>query len=160
MLRWLIGIILGEIICEYSNWQHIQRLKITILGANWQHFRLERIANVHILFCRPTCTQSIKFYWLVMKKKKLCCQFDDTIEVYFLLGINIWGLCSEWVKVKSIGTEEKASTRGRFELCAVKSIAKGQGLQIVGDYLTYSNLISACPNTNLLAYLFLKFIQL
>ena len=32
-----------------------------------------------------------------MKIKKLCCQFDDTIEVYFLLGINIWGLRSEWV---------------------------------------------------------------
>ena len=32
-------------------------------------------------------------------KKKLCCQFDDTIEVDFLLGINIWGLRSEWVKV-------------------------------------------------------------
>ena len=53
MLQWLIGIILGEIICESSNWQHIQRLKITILGANWQLFRLERIKlpNVHSLFC-------------------------------------------------------------------------------------------------------------
>ena len=30
-------------------------------------------------------------------KSNLCCQFDDTIEVYFLLGINIWGLRSEWV---------------------------------------------------------------
>ena len=39
------GIILGEIICKSSNWQHIQRLKITILGANWQLFRLERIAK-------------------------------------------------------------------------------------------------------------------
>ena len=38
-------IILGEIICKSSNWQHIQRLKITILGANWQLFRLERIAK-------------------------------------------------------------------------------------------------------------------
>ena len=45
MLRWLIGIILGEIIFESSNWQHIQRLKITILGANWQLLRLERIAK-------------------------------------------------------------------------------------------------------------------
>ena len=32
--EWLIGIILGNIICESLNWQH--RLKITILGANWQ----------------------------------------------------------------------------------------------------------------------------
>ena len=30
---------------QISNWQHIQRLKITILGANWQLFRLERIAK-------------------------------------------------------------------------------------------------------------------
>ena len=52
MLRWLVGIILGEIICESSNWQHIQRLKITILGANWQLFRLERIdkCSYFILF--------------------------------------------------------------------------------------------------------------
>ena len=41
----VIGIILGKIICESSNWQHTQRLKITILGANWQLFRLERIAK-------------------------------------------------------------------------------------------------------------------
>ena len=36
---------LGKIICECSTWQHIQLLKITILGANWQHFRLERKAK-------------------------------------------------------------------------------------------------------------------
>ena len=52
MFRWLIGIILGEIICDSAIWQHIQRLKITILGANWQLVRLEWIAKyVHILFC-------------------------------------------------------------------------------------------------------------
>ena len=28
-LGWFVGIILGEIMCESSNWQHIQRLKIT-----------------------------------------------------------------------------------------------------------------------------------
>ena len=50
MLRWLIGIILGEIICESSNWQHIQRLKITILGANWQLLDWKGLPNVHILF--------------------------------------------------------------------------------------------------------------
>ena len=65
MLRWLIGIILGKIICKSSNWQHIQRLKITILGANWQLFRLERIASYLIL-----STQNIKFYWFVMKITK------------------------------------------------------------------------------------------
>ena len=88
MLRWLIGIILGEIICESSNWQHIQRLKITILGANWQLFRLERIAK---------CVYT-KHQVLLICNENLCCQFDDTIEVDFLLGINIWGLHSEWDK--------------------------------------------------------------
>ena len=67
MLRWLIGIILGEIICESSNWQHIQRLKITILGANWQLFRLERIAKCSSFILS---TQNIKFDWFVMKIKK------------------------------------------------------------------------------------------
>ena len=65
MLRWLIGIILGEIICESSNWQHIQRLKITILGVNWQHFRLERIAKCFILF------YFILFYFVYTKHQVL-----------------------------------------------------------------------------------------
>ena len=35
---------------------YIQRLKITIQGANWQLFRSERIAKyVHILFCLRPC---------------------------------------------------------------------------------------------------------
>ena len=64
MLRWLIGIILCEIICESSNWQHIPRLKITILGANWQLFRLDAKCSYFIL-----STQNM-FYWIVMKIKK------------------------------------------------------------------------------------------
>ena len=71
MLRWLIWIILGEIICKSSNWQHIQRLKITILhvhvGANWQLFRLERIAKCLYFILS---TQNIKFNWFVMNIKK------------------------------------------------------------------------------------------
>ena len=67
MLWWLIRIILGEIICESSNWQRIQRLKITILGANWQLFRLERIAKCSNFILS---TQNIKFYWFVMNIKK------------------------------------------------------------------------------------------
>ena len=67
MLRWLIGIILGEIICKSSNWQHIQRLKITILGENWQLFRLERNAKCSYVIL---LAQNIKFYWFVMKIKK------------------------------------------------------------------------------------------
>ena len=70
MLRWLIGMILGEIICKSSNWQHIQRLKITILGANWQLFRLERIAKYAKFSYFILSTQNIKFYWFVMKMKK------------------------------------------------------------------------------------------
>ena len=66
-MRWLIGIILGDIICESSNWQHKQRLKITILGANWQLFILERIAKCSYFILS---TQIIKFYWFVMKIKK------------------------------------------------------------------------------------------
>ena len=49
---------LGKIIYESSNWQHIQRLKITILGANWQLLRLERIAKCS----KKLSTQNIKFY--------------------------------------------------------------------------------------------------
>ena len=67
MLRWLIGIILGEIICESSNWQHIQRLKITILGANWQLFSLERTTKCSYFILS---THNIKFHWIVMKIKK------------------------------------------------------------------------------------------
>ena len=69
ILRWLVGIILGKIICDSSNWQHLQRLKITILhvGANWQLFRLERIAKCSYFILS---TQNIKFYWFVMKIKK------------------------------------------------------------------------------------------
>ena len=48
-------------------------------------------------------------------KKNLCCQFDDTIEVYFLLGINIWGLCSEWVKKNIDEIAWKAGFRYRAQ---------------------------------------------
>ena len=59
MAHILLGIIFGEIIRESSNWQHIQRLKITILGANWQLFRLERIAKCSYFILS---TQNIKFH--------------------------------------------------------------------------------------------------
>ena len=60
------GIILGKIICKSWNWQHIQRLKITIRGANWQLFGLERIAKCSYFILS---TQDINFYWFVMKIK-------------------------------------------------------------------------------------------
>ena len=93
MLWWLIWIILGEIIFESSNWQHTQRLKITILGANWQLFRSERMAKCSYFILSKI--QNIKFYWFVIEKK-LCCQFDD--NYFFLLRIKIGGLRSEWVE--------------------------------------------------------------
>ena len=40
-------------------------------------------------------------------KESYVANFDDTIEGYFLLGINIWGLRSEWVK--TFGTNEAFS---------------------------------------------------
>ena len=41
---------LGEIICKSSNWQHIQRLKITILGANWHHFWIGKDCQMFIFY--------------------------------------------------------------------------------------------------------------
>ena len=95
-VRWLIGIILGEIIFKSSNWQHIQRLKITIFRCKLVTFKIGK--DCQMFNQKKLSTKNIKFYWFVMKIKKFSCQFDDTIEVYFLLGINIWGLRSEWVK--------------------------------------------------------------
>ena len=50
MLRWLIGITLGEIIGKSSNWQHIQRMKITILGANWATFYIANDSQMFIFY--------------------------------------------------------------------------------------------------------------
>ena len=74
-------------------WNNLQILKLATytktedhpkyLGAKWL-FRLERIATYGLT----------KHKFLLFGK---CCQFDDTIEVYFLL-VNICGLRSEWAK--------------------------------------------------------------
>ena len=53
-------------ILRILNWQHIQRLKITILGANRQLFRPERIAKCSYFILS---TQNINFHWIVMKIK-------------------------------------------------------------------------------------------
>ena len=58
MLRWLIGIILGKLISKSSNWQHIQRLKITILGAIGNFLDWKGLPNVHILFCLHRASSS------------------------------------------------------------------------------------------------------
>ena len=46
-----MGIYLGKIICESSNWQQIQRLTIIIIGANWQFLDWKGLPNVHIIVC-------------------------------------------------------------------------------------------------------------
>ena len=90
--RWII---LGKIICESSNWQHIQRLKITILGANWQLFRLERIAKCSYFILS---TQNIKFHWIVMKIKIFLLPIGwynrDLFQIY--IRYQICGLHSKW----------------------------------------------------------------
>ena len=74
----------NKIICKSSNWQHLQRLKITILDANWQLFRLERIAKCSYLILS---TQNIKFYWFVMKIKKFMLPIWWYNRGCFLLGM-------------------------------------------------------------------------
>ena len=55
-------------ILKFATYTYVQRLKITILlGANRQHFRLERIAKCSYFILS---TQNIKFYWFVMNIKK------------------------------------------------------------------------------------------
>ena len=73
------------IICESSNWQHIERLKIAILGANWQLWRLERMAKCSYFILSK---QNIKFYWFVMKIKK----FVLPISFFLLLNNKYFGV--------------------------------------------------------------------
>ena len=96
MLRWLIEIILGEIICESSNWQYtfIQRLKITFLGATGNFMDWKGLPNVHILVCLQ---KNIKFYWFVMQIKKFMLPIWWYNRGWFPLGNKYWGLRTEWV---------------------------------------------------------------
>ena len=71
------------------------KIKITILCANWQLFKVERIAIFQTLFCLHKRSSFTNLWW---KSINICCRFDDAIEVDFLLGINIWGLHSKWKK--------------------------------------------------------------
>ena len=94
MLWWLTGMILGKIICKSSNWQHIQRWKITILGANWQLFRLERMPNVHILFCLHkisgfvVCNENKEIYVAnLMIKYRLISSRNQYFGVFVLNGL-------------------------------------------------------------------------
>ena len=111
MLGWLIGIILGKIICESSNWQHIQRLKITILGTNWQLFRLERMAKCsyfvytkHLLICN--------------ENKEICVANSMIKQSFFPLKNKYFlGLHSEWDKSSLI--QNVPSHEYTFILCLV-----------------------------------------
>ena len=91
---------------DYFRQNNLQILKLATYTNIEDHYSRCKLAtfldwkglpNIHILFR----LHKTKFYWSVMKIKHFCCQFEDTIiEVYFLLGINIfWGLRSEWVKL-------------------------------------------------------------
>ena len=83
---------------------YIQRLKITILGANWQLFRLERIAKCSYFILS---TQNMKFYWFVMKRKKFLLPIWWYNRGLFPLGNKIfWGLHSEW-EIHSIISNNK-----------------------------------------------------
>ena len=89
---------------NYFRWNNLWILKLATYTKIEDHYFRFKLATFKIgkdcqMFNnKKLSTQNIKFYWFVMKIKKFSCQFDDTIEVYFLLGINIWGLRSEWVK--------------------------------------------------------------
>ena len=85
MLRWFIGIILGKIFYESSNWQHIQRLKITILGAHWQ--LLERIAKIMFIFYFVYTKHQVSLNCNENKDISGPWQLDDTIEIDFFLDI-------------------------------------------------------------------------
>ena len=74
---------------QSSNWQHIQRLKITILGANWQLSRLERIAKCSYFILS---TQNIKFYWFEMKIKTFLLPIWWYNRASFPLGNKYFGV--------------------------------------------------------------------
>ena len=71
-------------ICESSNWQHIQRLKITILGANWQLLRSERIAK---------CS----YFILSTQNILLICNEDKEIYVANLMIQGLFPLGNEYL---------------------------------------------------------------
>ena len=75
---------------------YIQRLKITILGANWQLFRLERIAKCSYFI---VYTQNIKFYWFVQKIKKFMLPIWWYNRGWFPLGNKYLG-SSFWMGFK------------------------------------------------------------
>ena len=111
MWWWLIGIILGEIISKSSNWQHIERLKIAILGPNWRLFRLERMAKAQMLICLFRLERMAKAQMLIClnrtsillicNENKETCVANLIIEGIFSSKEKIfWGLCSEWVKIR------------------------------------------------------------
>ena len=91
---------LGEIICKSSNWQHIQILKITILGANWQLFRLERIAKCSYFILS---TQNIKFYWFVMKIKKFMLPIWYNRGLFPLRNKYLWVFVLNGLMLRSYG---------------------------------------------------------
>ena len=128
MLWWLIGIILGKIICESSNWQHIQRLKITILGANCQLFRLERIAKCSYFMLS---TQNIKFYWFVMKIKKFMLPIWWYNRGLFPLGNEYFGVFILNGLRKNNAIKESSNVKEKKKSLDITNNLREQALLIV-----------------------------
>ena len=79
---------------------YIQRLESAILGANWQLFRLERIAKCSYSILS---TQNIKFYWFVMKIKKFLLPIWWYNTGLFPLGNEyFWVFVLKWVKCANL----------------------------------------------------------
>ena len=88
MLRWLIGIILGKI-CESSNWQHILKIEDNYFRCKLATFQIGKDGQMFIFYFVYRKHQVI----LICNENKeiYVAKYDDTEEVYFLLGINIMG---------------------------------------------------------------------
>ena len=132
MLRWLIGIILGKIICKSSNWQHVQRLKITILGANWQLFRLEMIAKCSYFILS---TQNIKFWLICNKNNEICVanlmknrafillRVNLYFGIFILNGINSFSGLAYFKITLNLPHSDSKEVRGRFVISRVRNAA-------------------------------------
>ena len=94
---WLVGIILGEIICEFSNWQHIYKDWRSLFWVQIGNFLdWKGWPNVHILFC----LHKNHVLLICNENKEICvANLMKKIEFFFPLSLKnkiFWGLRSEW----------------------------------------------------------------
>ena len=91
MLRWLIGIIVGDIIFPILTLSAYAKIDDHyVLGANWQLFRVETMARCSYLILIGTKDQVATDLYM-QRTPNLCCQAQAGIEVDFHLGINPGG---------------------------------------------------------------------